>query len=81
MDASAMGHDFIAKVEKHGSQLDASKGFGGKFGVGEKTDKNAMGWDHLEKVEKHTSSKGNCLVSCPIVYLLCLYILHVSVRL
>merc|ERR1712112_417055 len=57
MDKSAMGHDFIAKVEKHGSQVDAAKGFGGKFGVSEHKDKNALGWDHLEKVEKHTSSK------------------------
>ena len=87
MDKTAMGHDFIAKVDKHGSQVDkykckyqediqiqtpstntkyttsrqvdAAKGFGGKFGVGEQKDKSALGWDHLEKVEKHTSSKGN----------------------
>ena len=30
---SAVGHDYVAKVEKHESQTDASKGFGGKFGV------------------------------------------------
>lgn len=28
-----MGHDYIAKVEKHESQRDYSTGFGGKFGV------------------------------------------------
>merc|ERR1712002_589897 len=39
------------------SQVDAAKGFGGKFGVAEQKDKSALGWDHLEKVEKHTSSK------------------------
>ena len=33
MDKSAVGHDYIAKVEKHESQTDHSKGFGGKFGV------------------------------------------------
>lgn len=33
MDHSAVGHDYIAKVEKHVSQKDYSAGFGGKFGV------------------------------------------------
>lgn len=33
MDQSAVGHDYIAKVEKHVSQKDYSTGFGGKFGV------------------------------------------------
>lgn len=33
MDQSAVGHDYIAKVEKHVSQKDYSAGFGGKFGV------------------------------------------------
>jgi hypothetical protein len=33
MDRSAVGHDYIAKVEKHESQRDYSTGFGGKFGV------------------------------------------------
>ena len=78
MDKSAMGHDFIAKVEKHGSQVDASKGFGGKFGVGEKTDKNAMGWDHLEKVEKHTSSKGSCLSYHVQLFICFVYIYFLS---
>lgn len=56
MDKSAMGNDYIAKVEKHESQTDHSKGFGGKFGVQEdRRDKSAMGWDHVEKVEQHES--------------------------
>lgn len=33
MDQSAVGHDYVAKVEKHESQRDYSAGFGGKFGV------------------------------------------------
>lgn len=63
MDKSAMGNDYIGKVEKHESQTDHSKGFGGKFGVqSDRVDKSALGWDHVEKVEKHESqtdhSKG-----------------------
>lgn len=58
MDSSAMGHDYIGKVEKHSSQLDHSSGFGGKFGVqSDRVDKSAAGWDHKEKVEKHSSQK------------------------
>lgn len=33
MDDSAVGHDYVAKLEKHVSQKDYSTGFGGKFGV------------------------------------------------
>lgn len=29
----AVGHSYVAQVEQHSSQKDASKGFGGKFGV------------------------------------------------
>lgn len=29
----ALGNDYVAQVEQHSSQKDASKGFGGKFGV------------------------------------------------
>lgn len=63
MDKSAMGNDYVGKVEKHESQTDHSKGFGGKFGVqSDRVDKSALGWDHVEKVEKHESqtdhSKG-----------------------
>lgn len=58
MDKSAMGHDYIGKVEKHASQKDYSDGFGGKFGIQkDRVDKSAAGWDHKEKVEKHSSQK------------------------
>ena len=30
---SALGYDYQAQLAKHGSQTDAAKGFGGKFGV------------------------------------------------
>lgn len=30
---SAVGHDYVAQVAKHTSQVDSVKGFGGKFGV------------------------------------------------
>uniref|UniRef100_A0A673H728 Src substrate protein p85-like n=1 Tax=Sinocyclocheilus rhinocerous TaxID=307959 RepID=A0A673H728_9TELE len=33
MDKGALGHNYVAEVEKHSSQTDAAKGFGGKFGV------------------------------------------------
>lgn len=58
MDKSAMGHDYIGKVDKHASQKDYSDGFGGKFGVqNDRVDKSAVGWDHKEKVQKHSSQK------------------------
>lgn len=28
-----MGHEYVADVEKHSSQTDAARGFGGKYGV------------------------------------------------
>ncbi|XP_071445060.1 src substrate cortactin-like isoform X2 [Hetaerina americana] len=56
MDQSAVGHDYIAKVEKHVSQKDYSTGFGGKFGVQtDRVDKSALSWDHREAPEKHAS--------------------------
>lgn len=33
MDQSAVGHDYVGKVEKHASQKDYSTGFGGKYGI------------------------------------------------
>ncbi|CAL1300511.1 unnamed protein product [Larinioides sclopetarius] len=58
MDKSAVGHDYVAHVEKHASQIDAVKGFGGKYGVqADRQDKSAVGWDHHEKVDKHASQK------------------------
>ena len=59
MDKSAMGHDFIGKVDKHDSQKDYKTGFGGKFGVqNDRVDKSAVGWEHVEKVDKHNSQQG-----------------------
>jgi len=58
MDKSALGHDYIGKVDKHVSQKDYKTGFGGKFGIQEgRQDKAALGWDHIEKVDKHISQK------------------------
>ncbi|KAG8194249.1 hypothetical protein JTE90_024578 [Oedothorax gibbosus] len=58
MDKSAVGHDYVAQVEKHTSQIDAKKGFGGKFGVqADRQDKSAVGWDHHEKAAKHASQQ------------------------
>ena len=46
---SAVGHDYVAKVEKHESQTDASKGFGGKFGVQtDRQDAAAVGFDDAQ---------------------------------
>lgn len=56
IDKSAVGWDHIEKVEKHESQKDYSKGFGGKFGVqSDRQDKSAVGWDHHEQPNKHES--------------------------
>lgn len=58
MDQSAVGHDYVAKVEKHVSQKDYSAGFGGKFGVQtDRIDKSALSWDHKEAPQKHASQK------------------------
>uniref|UniRef100_F7GZI5 Hematopoietic lineage cell-specific protein n=1 Tax=Callithrix jacchus TaxID=9483 RepID=F7GZI5_CALJA len=58
MDKSAVGHEYIAEVEKHSSQTDAAKGFGGKYGVErDRADKSAVGFDYKGEVEKHTSQK------------------------
>ncbi|KAB0802433.1 hypothetical protein PPYR_04619 [Photinus pyralis] len=58
MDVSAVGHDYVGKVEKHASQKDYSTGFGGKYGVqSDRVDKSALAWDHKEKIEKHASQK------------------------
>ncbi|XP_067414090.1 hematopoietic lineage cell-specific protein [Emydura macquarii macquarii] len=58
MDKSALGHEFVADVEKHSSQTDAAKGFGGKYGVQkDRIDKSALGFEYKGEVEKHTSQK------------------------
>ena len=49
----------MEKLSKHGSQTDAAKGFGGKYGVQQdRVDKAAVGWDHKENLQKHASQKG-----------------------
>lgn len=58
MDKSAVGHEYVADVEKHSSQTDAAKGFGGKYGVErDRADKSAVGFDYKGEVEKHASQK------------------------
>ncbi|CAF1065863.1 unnamed protein product [Didymodactylos carnosus] len=57
-DKAALGYDYKAPLEKHSSQTDASKGFGGKFGIEKNAqDKSAVGFSHKEQVEKHPSQK------------------------
>lgn len=56
MDKSALGHDYVGKVDKHASQKDYSEGFGGKFGLSkDRMDKSAVGFDYVGKVDKHDS--------------------------
>ena len=56
---SAETHDYHEKLAAHTSQVDAAKGFGGKYGVQkDRQDKAAVGWSHHEKVDKHASQKG-----------------------
>ena len=56
----AVGHDYHSKLAAHASQLDAAKGFGGKYGVQkDRVDKSALGWDHLEKLGVHASQTGD----------------------
>lgn len=92
VDKSAVGWDHIEKVEKHESQKDYSKGFGGKFGVQEdRKDKSALGWDHVEKTQQHESQIDHKMVriSLHFVILFCAYVcvcvflllLHVCVSL
>ena len=55
-DKSAAGWEHIEKVEKHESQTDYAKGFGGKFGVQkDRKDKSALGYDYEGKVQLHGS--------------------------
>lgn len=61
-DRNAVGWDYNVKPEKHESQKDYAKGFGGKFGVDKQQDKSALGWDYQEKTEKHSSQKGYIFV-------------------
>ncbi|CAF0769216.1 unnamed protein product [Adineta ricciae] len=63
MDKSAADFSYKADVQKHSSQTDGKKGFGGAYGVDERAkDKSALGFDYRAEVEKHPSqtdfSKG-----------------------
>lgn len=65
VDSNAVGWDYIEQTEKHESQKDYAKGFGGKFGVDkDRQDKSALGWDYQEKTEKHPSQKGKNVDVC-----------------
>ncbi|XP_030910905.2 hematopoietic lineage cell-specific protein [Melopsittacus undulatus] len=58
MDKCAVGHEYIADVGKHSSQIDAAQGFGGKYGVQrDRADKSALGFEYKGEVEKHSSQK------------------------
>ncbi|XP_021240138.1 hematopoietic lineage cell-specific protein isoform X3 [Numida meleagris] len=58
MDKCAVGHEYVADVEKHSSQTDAAQGFGGKYGVQrDRADKSALGFEYKGEVEKHSSQK------------------------
>ncbi|XP_023681732.1 src substrate protein p85-like [Paramormyrops kingsleyae] len=58
MDKVAMGHTYVAEVEKHSSQTDAARGFGGKFGVQkDRIDRSAVGFEYKGAVEQHASQK------------------------
>ena len=54
-----MTHAHVEKLEKHASQVDAAKGFGGKYGVQtDRVDKSAVSWAHKEAAQKHASQQG-----------------------
>uniref|UniRef100_A0A7N6FEB9 SH3 domain-containing protein n=1 Tax=Anabas testudineus TaxID=64144 RepID=A0A7N6FEB9_ANATE len=58
VDKAALGYDYKGETEKHQSQKDYAKGFGGKYGVEkEKVDKAALGYDYKGETEKHQSQK------------------------
>ena len=46
---SALGYDYQAQLAKHGSQTDAAKGFGGKYGV-QKERKDKVSDVHVQYV-------------------------------
>lgn len=59
----ALGNDYVAQVDKHSSQKDASKGFGGKFGV-ERDRVDKVG-TQVETIQE-TCSLENGLVLFPV---------------
>jgi hypothetical protein len=57
-DKNALSFDHVEIVSKHSSQVDYSKGFGGKFGVqNDRTDKSALAFNHTENTEKRFGGK------------------------
>ncbi|KAK1166729.1 hematopoietic lineage cell-specific protein-like [Acipenser oxyrinchus oxyrinchus] len=72
MDKVAMGHGYVAEVDKHSSQTDAAQGFGGKYGVQkDRIDKSAVGFEYKGQVEQHASQKGkrNCNVYSELMWI------------
>ena len=68
-----MGWEHDGKTQKHESQVDYSKGFGGKFGVEkDKQDKSALGFDHVGKLAKHESQTDYRFVENRIYFLFCI---------
>lgn len=62
----AVGHSYVAQVEQHSSQKDASRGFGGKFGVQT---------DRVDKVrtssDKYRQAGGSvCIISSQLLELI-----------
>ena len=57
LDKSAVGWDHVSRVEKHESQTDYSRGFGGKYGVQNVQDKSAVGYDEVNRLAQHDSQK------------------------
>ena len=49
---SALGWDYKSELSQHGSQTDAAKGFGGRYGVQkDRQDRSAGGYDDMEEVK------------------------------
>lgn len=56
-----MGHEYVAEVEKHSSQTDAARGFGGKYGVEkDRADKVSPCATQLKSCGIYQHSTGEC---------------------
>lgn len=49
---SAVGHEYQSELSKHVSQVDAAKGFGGKFGVQKDRVDKASQWKNLQSQQE-----------------------------
>lgn len=58
-----MGWDHHEQSSHHPSQVDYSKGFGGKFGLQtDRVDSSSVGWNDVNQTESHPSQmKGTCV--------------------